>query len=427
MFPLILIFVLLTPPFLGGAQQPSAAESPGFAGKYSQLDPAQRRLVDDWFRRFSEAINKPVAAEEGYDNLPLSVKTTFNAVTHALRQTPLTDASGAQLGETAISIIDKLDNVAGKVPGAGGDEQFRIYVQLKSETLDILKKSKEFKRGPDNAQFVLYDVREDLAEQFNCVNQLDPGAISPKAARSQAFGKYVGAVFRLKAGRETGETVVTVWAKEGGYWKLISYDVEPELEKYRIPNLTPAAVAAAPGPTYVQGDPGLIRAGVDFLDKWFIRGQVDQAFEYLSASCYPCLNLYRSEGTPEPQTLDEAGRMIRQGMERIGGIAGKAQKLQDAIAAPQPEHPDIRLVKHAASKAFVVASMPDYMAETVDCTKRKPGEEPDFQQPGTKKYGDYYAIGFRLAATAGDAGVFWTVWHREAGAWKITSYLVLTP
>ncbi len=133
----------------------------------------------------------------------------------------------------------------------------------------------------------------------------------------------------------------------------------PELEKYRIPNLTPAAVAAAPGPTYVHGDPRLIRAGADFLDKWFIRGQVDQAFEYLSASCYPCLNLYRSEDTPEPRTPDEAGSMIRQGMARIAGIAGKAQKLQDAIAAPQPEHPDIRLVKHAASKAFVVTSIPD--------------------------------------------------------------------
>jgi len=48
---------------------------------------------------------------------------------------------------------------------------------------------------PYKSQFALYDVREDLAERFNCANRLDPSQMSTKAAKSVAFGKYVGAIF----------------------------------------------------------------------------------------------------------------------------------------------------------------------------------------------------------------------------------------
>ena len=50
---------------------------------------------------------------------------------------------------------------------------------------------------PYQARFALYEVREDAAEQFSCVNRLDATQISPKAAASKSFGKYYGAVFRI--------------------------------------------------------------------------------------------------------------------------------------------------------------------------------------------------------------------------------------
>jgi hypothetical protein len=59
----------------------------GFGGSYSSLRPEQKRLIDDWFKRFSSVVTRTVDAGQGYDNLPLSTKTTFNAVTHALLTT----------------------------------------------------------------------------------------------------------------------------------------------------------------------------------------------------------------------------------------------------------------------------------------------------------------------------------------------------
>jgi hypothetical protein len=87
-----------------------------------------------------------------YDNLPVSTRTTFNAVTQALLATPLTDASGSRLG-SAIQIINKLDTVHGAIPGTRGDEQFRIYIQLKPGALELLAKSQEFRREKDNTVF----------------------------------------------------------------------------------------------------------------------------------------------------------------------------------------------------------------------------------------------------------------------------------
>ena len=599
--------------------------APAFAGRYNALQPQQKLLVDDWFRRFSETIEKPVDASEGYDSLPLSVKTTFNAVTHALMRTTLTDSSGNALETSAIGIIDKVDSVAGKIPGSSGDEQFRIFVQLKPGAIELLGKSREFKRGPDNivfhkgypvcyrsaggtpsiqvsatrdatradidvdyrsskfpaflinghllssnsdvsagdndvrhngrwaglqnwwrnllglplintvqssdgkevtippepkmkakakpeeavhdflnswlveqkpniamsyfdeqsiacleveqgqkvdrgmakfmilralqgvnqqlgqisdlsdavqgvrlvgprgrmikqpyhAQFVLYDVREDLATRFDCAAKLDPGAASAKALRSHAFGKYVGALFRIKSLNLIGETIATIWAKEGGYWKLISYDVEPEAEEYKVPSL--AVSPPAPSLVSVKGDSRLIRAADDFLKKWLVQGRMDQAFAYLSPKCYSCLNLYRSEDTPPPQNAEEAAYWIRQGMEKMAQTVGKVRKIEEAIAAPEPSNSDLRIVHHSREKAFVIVSVPDYMGEGADCSRRVPGEELAFRDPQNKVYGNYYAIGFRLTVSPEQAGVLWTVWHKEGTEWKIVSYLVLTP
>lgn len=608
------------------SKQNAKGEEPVFGGKYAQLNAEQKRLVDNWFQRLSEVLGKPISPEEGYDHVRLSVRTTFVAVTHALLRTRLTDKSGAAFEKSALSLVGKVDNVAGSLEGARGDKQFRMYVELVPGALELLEKSQEFDRKGDNtiyhkgypicyrskggtpsiqistskdgkladidvdyrsakfpaflfnghlsasnsdvragnndqrhnsrweglrnwwrtllglpyaeksaadsesedvplkiertkpnakpaqavhdfltlwlvdekpgeavayfsesayacmeleqgrpidrgmapfvmlkglqeinqrvgkvpnlsgasvgvrlvgprikvikqpyhAQFVLYDVREDLAERFKCENRLNPENVELKAARSKDFGKYVGAVFKLKAHGEFGETVATLWKKEKKYWKLISYDVEPEAEELRKTAAAPAA--KAPVLPYVNGDPDLIRAARDFYEDWFVRNRLDAASQYLSPQCYACVNLYRDEETPEPKTAAEERQLLRSGMERLVEATGPAKKLTDAIVAPEPSHPDLKLVRQADSKAFVIASIPDYMAASVNCEKRKRGEDLIFAAPPEgAKYGNYYATGFKLAKQVEDSGVLWTVWGKESGRWKIVSYAVLIP
>src|SRR5215213_9270833 len=148
---LMAISALLALTVAGGSQktQHTAGE---FGGNYDSLDSEQKALVDDWMKRFSATIHKPVDPQQAYNNLPLSTRTTFNAVTHALISTQLTGESGKKLG-SAIQIVDKIDTVRGEILGSRGDEQFRIYIQLRTNALDLLEHSQQFRRMDDNAAY----------------------------------------------------------------------------------------------------------------------------------------------------------------------------------------------------------------------------------------------------------------------------------
>ena len=68
-------------------------------------------------------------------------------------------------------------------------------------------------RQPHQAQFVLYDVPDNMAARFDCASLLTPGA--PTKA-SRASGQHYGASFRV-AGAAKDTSVALLWAKEDGY------------------------------------------------------------------------------------------------------------------------------------------------------------------------------------------------------------------
>jgi hypothetical protein len=280
-------------------------------------------------------------------------------------------------------------------------------------------------KQPDDSRFVLYDIREDAAEQFLCPNQLDSTLISAKALQSKAFGKYVGALFQLKAKEQEGRKLFLLWAKEGGYWKIVSYGVDPIWEKFRGPGTSPEVAPALP---VVQGDEQLVPATADFLKTWFVSRQLDRAHQYISARCNGCVNVFRDDSQPKAQTPEEAENFLREAMKQLAEQVGQVNSLTDALEAPQPHHEDLKLVKHPDDKAFVIASVPDYMAEAADCSKLGPGGVPNFVDPGdAKKYGNYYAVALRLKKGGPGADVLWLLWAKEGGTWKIISYLVMEP
>jgi hypothetical protein len=280
---------------------------------------------------------------------------------------------------------------------------------------------------PYRSQFVLYEVREDFAEQFSCVNRLDPSLMSEKAAQSTNFDKFVGAVFYLKTPKgEKGEAVATLWTKQNKYWKLVSYTTEGKADTLQV-NTVAAPVAVEASATD-PGDPQHIAAAKDFFQKWFVRRRVIEAFPHFSTRVFACANLYRNDEDPNPSLPPD--QRIRAGMESMVMFAGKVGKLNAAITAPEVSHPDVRIVKHADSAAFVIAAIPDAMGAQTDCSTIKPGEEltlPPSQGPATQGYGRYYATGFHMTKATDEPPVLWIVWTRETNQWKIVAYHIVTP
>ncbi len=595
-----------------------------FSGFYASLKSEQKALVDDWVQRFNATVSKRVEPHELYDKLPVSIRTTFNAVTHALISTRLADSSGGDLG-TALQIIAKLHTVKGEILGTRGDEQFRIYVQLTPDAIDVLERSQQFRKKDDNityhqgypicfrslpsvpsiqvsasrdraladidvdyrssgfpkallnghlsasnsdvragqndeihnsqwsglnnwwrsilslpprpreadvyaeagktatklspkakgkpaeavndllstwlvegrpenvlsyfaqettacaelesgesqdrgmarikllmalrranerlgevaqlsdvstavqpagtisraklvrqpyeGQFSLYDVREDAAEQFLCLNRLDPTLTRSKAANSKSFGKYYGAVFRLgNKNLQPSVTLATLWTRgPSGYWRLVSYDVDPEWETYRAPNTGPTPPPASNAHTDAPSE--LTRRVEDFLGAWLVMHTLDEAVSYLSNKANRCAV---DDTVPKPDYGSQD--LVRAAMQRVIDSVGLVRDLSEAVVAAPVNHEDIKLVKQARDRTYALAAIPEYMGDSLDCAVRT-GNEPRTNQPhaGAKNYGKYYAMGFKLKKAGEDTAVLWTVWAQEGQVWKLSSYTVLTP
>ena len=93
------------------AQEPEAI--PDFGGEYAELTPRQKALIDDLFRRFTAVSGVALEPTAEYNRARLSTRTTYEAVTHALGKTTLTDPKGDPLG-SPLDLIEYLAAVPGQ-------------------------------------------------------------------------------------------------------------------------------------------------------------------------------------------------------------------------------------------------------------------------------------------------------------------------
>jgi hypothetical protein len=600
-----------------------------FGGTYANLKPEQRRLVDEWFRQFNEVAKENLKASEDYDELSLSVRTTFEAVTHALMTSKLTDKNGRSLG-TALDVVQYIETVHGKVPEARGDLQFRIYVALKPTALQTLEESREFKRGrdntryhkgyplnyrqqggvpgiqissstdgkradidvdyrsakfpaaivnghlssansdvmagdnhnrhvdrwsgfanwwnnifgvplkesnltdeeikggrgyipvfpragkgkpeeavydflnswlveqqpnlavayisprtyscidqvpsdekkkinpglipyyimiemksanrvigkparladaaesvhpndpalkiinqPHNAEFALFEVPEDIAFDFECTNRNGIGDMPETKKPGRKRGKYLGASLRLKTPKAKGALLIILWAKEGNYWKIVSWDVDPDkFAGEESPDTAPAKAEIKL--ERVTAAPDLINNVQGFFDAWFVKQNFKEAAGYLSEQCYPCINLYLDEEEKKVRNWQEGQRTLIEGMKKISEVVGKKSDVADAIRGSTPTHPALKLITHPQEKAYTLVSVSDEMAKALECTSQVSGVRIAEKVGGAPVYGNYYGAIFELKIQ-GDPASLRLLWGRESAQWKIIAYSIEVP
>jgi hypothetical protein len=273
--------------------------------------------------------------------------------------------------------------------------------------------------------FALYELRDDLAAEFDCEARLDPGRADADLSGSLGFSGYLGAVFRVRAGGVEGEAVATVWRQQDEGWMLVGYDVEPEVRAAPRAAVVPAPVAG-PAVELTEGDPDMIRAASDFLDAWLVRKDAAAAFATLSAETYACYNAFRPDEEAEAASTEEAARLLQERMRALADWVGPAKGLEDLLVRAEPHHPGLRLVKHD-SPAFTVIALPDVLGDALACAGAAAALTPWVDLSGKSAYGRYYAASTRLRRAGEDAAVLWTVWAERASRWQVVSYRVLSP
>ena len=287
---MLVIFLLSA----AGAQDKRAVVPQEFRGTYEELSPAQKKLIDEWYAEYNELTHDNSQPTE-YNQFSQSTRTTFEAVTHALMTTGLTDNSGRSMGN-ALDLVQSIEAINGKVPHARGDLQFRMYVVLRPDALQKLKTSSEFFRDRDNTIFhhgYPLNFRQDGGAPSIQISvakdarhaDIDVDYRSPKFPQGLVNGHLTTANSDVRAWGNTQKHLQR-WQGLTDWWQnLFGLREEEESSENRIPE---GEIPAIPP----KGDDKVEIAVTDYLTAWLVEQKPNLSAAYLSSLSYSCLEEY---------------------------------------------------------------------------------------------------------------------------------------
>ncbi len=267
-----------------------------------------------------------------------------------------------------------------------------------------------------HAQFVVYAVPDDIAAAFECESRQSAATRAPK----RQYGNYFGTTFYIR-GPDAPTAVALLWAREGDYWRIVSWQTDPEGEETRPKIAEPPAAA----PVQIAAEPGLADAARGFLESWLIRKDYDAAFGFIAPKAYACYDLLRGPGQPAATSLDDAGKKIRAALEQSGKEMGNVRSLAEAVVSVPLVHPAVRLMDHRDARSFTLSSVPNAIADAADCGARSGTMQVAGEVP--PEYGKGFGMNVRFHTRGGDSPVLRTLWARENNAWRITAYDIEVP
>lgn len=389
----------------------SAADS---GADYASLRPEQQRLVKELVDRIGRTVGKSLDPGTTYNLASESQRTTFDAVTHALLKTTLTDSSGKRIG-TALELVEAVDEIAGEQPGESGDRQFRVYFFLQPDAFDKLERSQEFKRGGDNTVYhrgypVCFRMDKVPSIQFSLSEDhkkadVDVDYRSSKFPKGLVNGHLTASNSDVRAGNnETKHN--SRWDGLIAWWtSLFSLD--------RSDGKADAHSRSGKEPQKASGE---IQEAVDeFFRLWLVDGEPYAAASYFSRDSYPCI---AKSAASKDKTFERGMSRIyiARGMGLFNEKAKPGKPLNTYIEAPAVSNPHLKPVAKAAGRPYYLASAPQGWAEAFDC---------DGDPANNLGRGDVYVTGVSFPATSGGRVEYAMAWQKQGKLWRIVALYLL--
>ena len=386
---------------------------------YAELRPEQVRLIDSFIRSYNAITGSALDPQQAYDNARLSIRTTFDAVTHALLNAKMTDSHGKSLGR-AIDLVDAVDQVMGEESGASGDQQFRLYVYLTPNAVDILSRSQEFFHDKDNTGYhkgfpISYRLKNGPPSiQFSIsrdhkLSDVDVDYRSSGFPKGLLNGHLTAANSDVRAGdnlaRHDGR-----WSGLNGWWR----DVFGQLGTGGSPPKETATerlghIPMNPG---VKADQGADQSAHDFLQSWVVGKEPNKSVAYFSRRSYPCLEVLSQKSTqPVPPGMIRLHTMMamQKFSDSLGAVSSVADVFEPADKWSQASKP----AKNAYPSEFRLVSLPADMGQDEECV---PVQSDESSKRSKEKY---FATAFRGKTGNSRNKVMSLLWAQEGGYWKI--------
>jgi hypothetical protein len=269
-------------------------------------------------------------------------------------------------------------------------------------------------------QFLVYEVDSSMVNSLMCHS---PGRYETMPARHK--GDHFAVSFRLRANEGQAKHLAQVWKKEGGYWKLVAFHVEPEAHLVEVPDARAEKLDSTDGsPAAVLEDKSILGPVDELLANWFLGGEIDSVMSHFSESAMACVPLLAEEGSSIES--NEHAQTLEGWLAEVAKATGGASSLSDALQGVQPWHGDLRIFQHPNQDAYVLTSGPDDMLREFHCEHRQALQDRKSPPEAVSSSGPYYETAFRIRAAGKHAPVFTFLWAREDDAWRVVSFNVLT-
>jgi len=409
----------------GLAAQTAQQERTTFGASYADLSGEQRALVDDFFHRTSTILGVALDPRERYDDAPLSSRTTFDAVTHALFSSTLTDrVSGQPLGRT-FDLIDYIETVHGQIDGTSPDKQFRLYVTLKPGARTKLDLAKEFNRVMDNAFFhegypLSYRQSGSPSLQVSMSRDATRGDIDV----DYRPGRFPSSLVNGHFPADNSDVRASNLERHNGRWSGLVNWWDGFLRSMFVPEVDVPADAPRVFPPFPRAGSKTIDVAVeDFLTAWLVDRRPNLAVPYFDRQAYDCLAArLERDGQKLDRTL--APQQMYARMKAVADTLGPQRSLKGTTTGVRLSDPALKIVQHKHQALYSIYVVPSAVAERWSCdTDARFGAVSKAPSALSKRETEetFYttaAIGGSDYATA----ALGLLWQRRNGQWKIVSY-----
>jgi hypothetical protein len=415
-------------------QQPDEA----LISRYAELEPRPKKLFDSFVTEYNRKTGFGLTPEQAYLTLSMSERTTFDAITHALSSSKLSDGAGNDLG-VALDLITGVERIAGQYYGRQGDEMFRLYCFLREDAREVIEKSTQFARSHDNTVYhagyptsyrqegkvpnIQFSMSEDGLKA-----DVDVDYRASKIPQAVWNGHLTASNSDVRAGNNY-DNHNKRWSGLINWWTKLFGELGPaekednDMLAQEPPEESTPLPADRPANARVEN---AYEANQEFLTDWLVRQKYDEALAWVSDESMACVNL-DDDAQQESLTSLQTRQQLRKNMAAISEEMGEFESLTEAIDVVIPWRKAFRVMKQPFEGDFSMVEVPDSFARAFSCEVRDREAEDKALAAGNFQYGNYYASMFRFKVANNRGGVLGVMWKREDGDWRIVSWEVFEP